>query len=417
MPSWGRPSGGRGNGPKKRGSKQREQWDHDRNIQELDSAGELDQGFGQNGSFRSDKLHFTGVDMSRSTDQRQLNYSHTSETSDDMDEDTDDGTGEKMQLVLRDKEELLVQKALERIRHAQMLGKTNVKLTKPELDALERKRRKEQARREREDSSLRPGERRRSSTKFKGGSDKAPKGSVQKMIRTPISAFNYEGFSSSGSADVGLIHSGAQDIAAQTRLNAYAPAPQYIPSKHPDSRSSSSHSHRRETPPLLPPQGHTQKKRYFSVPESPYTPPMTRTPPSPRPLPDDPDWIPRPRSSSCLSSHESRQHQAYSPPVPQSPPHYNRDRRTASGPPGVVYPPLRRTAPLARAYASPTDATGLRRELSADYVTNYIGNGGFSEYDEDGRTLPSDPSHFPHGYGVSSSQEYSSSNRPRRGFR
>ena len=418
MPPWGRPSGGRGNGPSRRGPKQRQQWDYERYIQELDSEDELEQGVGLNELFQSDKLHFTGVDMSdRSRDQRQLDYSYTSETSDEVDGDTNDGTGETMQLALRDKEELLVQKALERIRRAQLLGKTNVKLTKPELDALERKRRKDQARREREDSSLRPGERRRSSSQSKGSLGKAPKGSGQRTIRTPISALDYEGFSGPGSTAVGLIRSGVHDASAQTRPNAYPPASQYGPSKPPDSRSSSAHSHRRETPPLLPPQGHTQKKRYFSVPESSYTPPTSRTPPSPRPLPDDPDWIPRPRSSSSLSSYDPRQYQTYSPSIPQLPSHYNRDRRTASGPPDVVYPPLRRTAPLARAYAAATGPTGLRRELSADYATDYIGSRGFCEYDEDGQALPSDPSYYSQSHSISSGQDYSSSDRPRRGFR
>lgn len=45
-----------------------------------------------------------------------------------------------VQLAMRDKEDQLVEKALERIRRAQMLGKKNVRLSQRELDALERKR-------------------------------------------------------------------------------------------------------------------------------------------------------------------------------------------------------------------------------------------------------------------------------------
>ncbi|KAJ5818330.1 hypothetical protein N7474_003921 [Penicillium riverlandense] len=45
-----------------------------------------------------------------------------------------------VQLAMRDKEDQLVEKALERIRRAQMMGKKNVKLSQRELDALERKR-------------------------------------------------------------------------------------------------------------------------------------------------------------------------------------------------------------------------------------------------------------------------------------
>ncbi|KAJ6155062.1 hypothetical protein N7470_005628 [Penicillium chermesinum] len=45
-----------------------------------------------------------------------------------------------VQLAMRDKEDQLVETALERIRRAQMLGKKNVKLSKRELEALERRR-------------------------------------------------------------------------------------------------------------------------------------------------------------------------------------------------------------------------------------------------------------------------------------
>lgn len=45
-----------------------------------------------------------------------------------------------VQLAMRDKEDQLVDKALGRIRRAQMLGKKNVRLSQRELDALERKR-------------------------------------------------------------------------------------------------------------------------------------------------------------------------------------------------------------------------------------------------------------------------------------
>lgn len=45
-----------------------------------------------------------------------------------------------VQLAMRDKEDQLVDQALERIRRAQLLGKKNVRLSKRELDALERQR-------------------------------------------------------------------------------------------------------------------------------------------------------------------------------------------------------------------------------------------------------------------------------------
>ncbi|KAL8918495.1 MAG: hypothetical protein Q9208_007302 [Pyrenodesmia sp. 3 TL-2023] len=68
-----------------------------------------------------------------------------------------------MQVALRNKEDLLVQQALERIRRAQVLGKRNVKLTQPEIDALERKRRQDEARRTRVGSGSTQLDKRRSS--------------------------------------------------------------------------------------------------------------------------------------------------------------------------------------------------------------------------------------------------------------
>ena len=51
-----------------------------------------------------------------------------------------------MQIALRDKEDILVEKALQRIRRAQELGKTNVRLSKSEIEALQRKREKDSRR-------------------------------------------------------------------------------------------------------------------------------------------------------------------------------------------------------------------------------------------------------------------------------
>ncbi|RHZ62662.1 uncharacterized protein CDV56_106534 [Aspergillus thermomutatus] len=58
----------------------------------------------------------------------------------DLYDDSDSTVAYAVQLAMKDDEEWLVDKALKRIRRAQMLGQKNVRLSQRELDALERKR-------------------------------------------------------------------------------------------------------------------------------------------------------------------------------------------------------------------------------------------------------------------------------------
>lgn len=60
----------------------------------------------------------------------------------DLDDDADSTVAYAMQLAMQDKEELLVEKALAKIRRAHVLGKKNVRLSQEELEALERKHRR-----------------------------------------------------------------------------------------------------------------------------------------------------------------------------------------------------------------------------------------------------------------------------------
>jgi hypothetical protein len=132
-------------------------------VEELGSEDDTDtQGVGlaSSGSarFASDPLRFTGIDLG-DTGSLRSRRSHaypqegeedddTSEDDDDDDDseqgsDMDDGNGDpdnQVQLALRDKEEALVEAALARIRRAQAKGKKDVKLSKGELTALERRR-------------------------------------------------------------------------------------------------------------------------------------------------------------------------------------------------------------------------------------------------------------------------------------
>ncbi|KAJ5948442.1 hypothetical protein N7454_001749 [Penicillium verhagenii] len=140
MPRWGRPPGarmGRHNGG-------RAQWEEDTRVKEIIT--EDDDVFGRelvrNGRYPWQQEY--GGRVSR----RRLEYEDlTDETESvvdggdyDLYEHGDSTVAYAVQLAMRDKEDQLVDTALERIRRAQMLGKKNVRLSKRELAALERKR-------------------------------------------------------------------------------------------------------------------------------------------------------------------------------------------------------------------------------------------------------------------------------------
>ena len=149
-PYGGRPPGGRGSGSRAWRESMREwerqqqrQWEEERRFEELDTDSEDGLDAGPSRSFASDELHFTGADLGRSDHRRQkYTYSDESEHSDDVEND-DEGAG-NMQVALREKEDVLVERALARIRRAQELGRNDVQLTPPEKEALERKMQKDQ---------------------------------------------------------------------------------------------------------------------------------------------------------------------------------------------------------------------------------------------------------------------------------
>ena len=112
-------------------------------VEEIDSEG--DDGYNGakfDGSRRNGRIGSKA--SARELRLRSNGYDYESELSDgaefDLDDDADSTVAYAVQLAMRDKEEMLVEKALERIRRAQMLGKKNVRLSQEELDALERRR-------------------------------------------------------------------------------------------------------------------------------------------------------------------------------------------------------------------------------------------------------------------------------------
>ena len=320
----------------------------------------------------------------------------TSSESSGDDYGSDREAGGTMQIALRDKEELLVQKALERIRRAQMLGRTNVKLTQPELDALERKRRKDEAESARKKLEMRNVDRRRSSGRSRDASRE------QKSSRTKSKGYfpAYDGESSSSSrrgTPPGILFPGPAGLPAYSPLGYYpATTTSQGGSSRSGSRSASSHSLAQTSPHL--PRAHRQ--RYSPGPDSAQPSPVPHSPQSSRRLPDDPNWIPRPRSASSVSGqpYPPDQYQAYSPPLPQISHQYSQGRRVVSSPqPDAQYPRIR-GEPQARS----SDPSSLRREHSRRSTPERDENEeGSASDDDDGDGVQVDVIPYSQGYGVS----------------
>lgn len=374
--------------------RQAQQREEDRRFEELDSDLDDGQGVGLDGAFVSDELRFTGEDLGRR--RRKYDYSDPSQSSEEYGDSDNDGN---MQLALRDKEDLLVQKALERIRRAQMLGKTNVKLSQPELDALERKRLKDQAikdsaKRKGSGSNLKGSDRRRSNGQT-NNSPKDPKFS-KRQSKGYFSGYDGESPSSSRRATPPGVLVPGQGVVGFSPLSQYAhtTAPQGRSSPA-GSRSASSQSLSQSSPPIR-----GNKKRYSSGREPPQPLPAPPSPKSTRRLPDDPNWLPRPRSSSSMSAqqYDPYLYQTYSPPIPQIPSHYDPGRRIVSSP---------HTGRL-------TEPSSLRREHSDRATPEESDSEGISlsdEGDDDGVRVDVVP--YGQGYSVNMRPESSARERPR----
>ncbi|CAG7926623.1 unnamed protein product [Penicillium olsonii] len=134
MPSWGRPPGarlGRDNGGRA--------WETTR-VEEVDSD---EDAYGRElvRSGRYARQEYGRVARRRAEYEDLTDDNDSGEGGDfDLYGHGDSTVAYAVQLAMRDKEDQLVDHALERIRRAQMLGQKNVRLSKRELDALERKR-------------------------------------------------------------------------------------------------------------------------------------------------------------------------------------------------------------------------------------------------------------------------------------
>lgn len=321
MPLRGRPSGARQGKMRNERDKNLRELFGDRRLQEVDSDEEDGEGVGLDESYFKDESYLAeAASVSRLRNRRVCINKYASERSEDED-DSDDGIG-NMQLVLRDKEELLVRKALEGIQRAQILGKKNVMLTESEYDALERKRKRDEAARKVAAPSPRTKGRRRNGVQLTETARDQRGSSVR--IKTSILNYDNEELPRPEVATPpGILVPGANGSLSYQpfRDSAVSQRPFYLSSRS-GSRSASSNSQQPTTPPVRSSQ-YYQPQMGFTLAQGSSRLSSTAQPNHlSRRLPDDPNWTSRPRSASS---------QTYPPPLSQERP-YAQGRSNLSGP-------------------------------------------------------------------------------------
>ncbi|MCJ1239982.1 hypothetical protein MMC14_007981 [Varicellaria rhodocarpa] len=414
MPPWGRPSGARKD-KRRKDWKRQQQWEEQRRFEEINSESDDGQGVVLGDSFVSDELYFTGADLGYlARDERNHDYSDSSEGSEDRDE-MDERDGSAMQVAIRDKEEKLVQRALERIRRAQSMGKTSVKLSQPEIDALERKRQKDQAKARKPVAKTMAGDKRHSGKRQSTSSKTLPITTGRRRSKTSLSQHG-EGTSTIPGVNLppGFVIAGPDGKPVYTPIGSHtSTGSPYGPSSRPGSRSGSSHS--LHIPHLPQTQYRNQQKRFFSVPEQHFSS-SSRNPPSPRIPIDEPSRSSRSRSTSVSQSHTPDPHlyRSYSPDLAQLPIQYAQGRRNMSNPTGVPYPNVRSPVPLPRVYASSSDPSLLRREYSGGNAYQVSGSDDDMDDDDDDNGVQVDVRAYSQGFSANSN---GSGGRQRKGRR
>jgi hypothetical protein len=388
MPSWGRPPGARG-GKRRKGWEQAQDWDAQR-VEELDSDDDEDgvridlDPRQQPRRFVSDEHRFAGVDP-RQGHAQDYDYDNTTESSEN--EDKSLAPANLMQVALRDKEEMLVQQALARIRRAQAKGKSNVKLTQPQLEALERKERSAAAAPiKSKKSNSKPG-----SERSKKAAARAPVSALmlrepskgKKKSKSPPDLQDDTPLYSTGAMQPGFMAAELSGSVQYPPLGYYNQSAVRPPSSRGKARSSLGPQQSGHVP--VPPQyqHEYQRGRYSSMPEG-YIPSSSsspRTTPTRTPLPHEPGWKPGSRRNSTARGSpqdpyqgiDPFQYQTYAPPSPQ--PQYSSVRRN----PGT-YPVLSRSA----ANASDQSLTRRqRRVVESSSEDSSESEEEFSESEED----------------------------------
>ena len=392
MPSWGRPSGARQAKRRKDRDVYTRRKEENLRFEEVDSDSSDGQGVNIDGDFTSDALHFTGADLGAHIHKKQdRDYRHDSESSDGEEINISEHPEGLLQVALRDKEELLVQKALERIRRAQELGKTNVKLSRQEIEALERKSKKDQSKRKTLGTNLRLTDKKRSS----GTSSPLTRESrTGKRDRKSLPSLYDQGENVTADYSVGppgLLLSGHGGPT-------YAPLG-YYPSSAPITQDAHRFSQVIDTPQqraaqTLPAQNKPpdlQQRRSAGLAQAQQATSLGVSDRSRR-LPDDPGWSPRSRSVSSHHPHnpDPYQYQQYSPSPPQVPNQFNNNRRIVSGPPDVRYPDVQHSSTRRAAFspqqpyaASSEPSLVQRQHASAQQPGTVPGDDDGSEDSED----------------------------------
>ncbi|CAI7652471.1 unnamed protein product [Penicillium manginii] len=283
MPRWGRPPAartGRHNRGGGGGGGGAGFWGEDTRVEEIDSEEEdyyEKDYYGR--QLRNGRGHMRQIERTINNYEESIE-GHEAASVDGGDYDLyghqDSTVAYAVQLAMRDKEDQLVETALERIRRAQMLGKKNVRLSQPELDALERKRQQTEdpsgARRVRQagaSMTIKPPSRKKKS--------RAPEQAMAPYPSTPIEPGWGQGF-------------GPAAARPTSSSSVHRPRTPTTQSLRPQSNSSSNS-------PLRP--GYPAFTERFPPNGRPLSMPVHQQPPTPqpaysRPLPDDPSWAPPP---------------------------------------------------------------------------------------------------------------------------
>lgn len=293
-----------------------------RRLQEIDSDEEDGEGVGLDQSYFNDESYLTGAAAVSHLRNRRVRINDYSSEHSECEDDSDDGIG-GMQLVLRDKEDRLARKALERIRKAQILGIKNVMLTESEYDALGSKRKREEAAIIAAAPNSRTKGRRRNGVQLTEPTRDQRGSSVR--IRTPIPNYNNEELPGPEVATPpGVLVPGSNGSLS------YRPFPDSAVFQRPSyrsarsgSRSASSHSLQPITPPLRSSQYYQPEVGYSLAHGASHLPSRVQPNHLSHRLPDDPNRTSRPRSASS---------QTYPPPLSQERSVYAQGQRNLSGP-------------------------------------------------------------------------------------
>ena len=320
------------------------------------------------GGFVSDELYFDGYDIGRNRSSRRRMYDQA-QYGEDLDSDELEERDQRSiayQAAVREKEEMLIQSALERIARARAKGQTNVNLSQEEMEALERRRGQQPEPSPplasppptpaKNAKAIKAGSRSSSSTNLAsqkarkrggsslfgaGSSSPAKSNSKAKVNRKPSAeqSLPYP----TGQAPAGIMVAGPDGAPAYAPIGYGLPSPEFHRTQsggsRPGSRSASKHRRRESTPP-------ERFDAYAPYPPRYYPPPSGLRPESSgsnRSLPDDIDWYPPPpRNRSTSNAPYAGYATEYDapPPLPAA-----QGRRNVSGPPDIRYSNLRRVPP------------------------------------------------------------------------